>query len=889
MALDNFVKNFNKLVKRMKNFISILKVKREIWDRICFEFIPFIKELHTSLKKINLGRDISEVDDIKKVLANVKSSLDEYAFRVKYLKNSISNDIFEINKAIVKINPYSDVEIDIIFKNKQKMLGEIYNEIEDLENEIHTTIQTVNKLFEDLDKVYNLKKIFNAIKKNLSILKRNIDELQKLDKKTDEIRKILIREFMPKIQTLEMAFYLLDGLYEIFSTFRDDKKFLHSKMHFLLDDTEFILKQLPIWFKKVREDLLNIQERIKDIKFDVNFYQFQDYSRVPSFYNLRYVRKNFEVLENLIFKLNDKIKSLNDKLGYYGDFIKDLNLLAKIEWNKKIKEKRDFKSFALRESFDFVVLNGDIYRKIECLEEKFSYITGFYKKFLILSNYVIRAIRMFNGFKKIIELNYDFEDLFQDINRLRNSYDFVEVSPSGILKFGISNLPSVDNIHLYAEVNTVTVLKQVSSNLFTLSPSGKKIVPGLALWAEIGKSANKLIFKLRPNLKWHNGKDIKLEEIRESYMHFKEKGDLPLLEGLIDIKTYPEKNEIEFDFEGPGFNYFLKMALPNANVFLKDKFCGPFYLKEKTDEKFVLEANFYYHYGPPFLKRIEFIKISEAEKELEKGKIDIGSISYSNVSKFEKKENFEILSVERASLNFLNLIQRKDFLKKREVREAITYLLNWDLIKSGEERGVRKAARGLFLPIFEELFSDVFYRYRVSDFKKAWRILKHHIKNIREVSWVRSDTRFNREFYNYLKINLEKMGIKVKEIVSEKVLKYLRERKVDIGISGWLPDTPDAVDFLFPLFHSSGIKKGTNKTMYSDYYADFLMEIAKDISEPYQRKRIAKLIEKKVLLEDFAVIPLYFAKQFYAYKNNIKNLLIPPLTHSLELFYVYKI
>ena len=77
--------------------------------------------------------------------------------------------------------------------------------------------------------------------------------------------------------------------------------------------------------------------------------------------------------------------------------------------------------------------------------------------------------------------------------------------------------------------------------------------------------------------------------------------------------------------------------------------------------------------------------------------------------------------------------------------------------------------------------------------------------------------------------------------------------------------------------------------MYSDYYADFLMEIAKDISEPYQRKRIAKLIEKKVLLEDFAVIPLYFAKQFYAYKNNIKNLLIPPLTHSLELFYVYKI
>jgi peptide/nickel transport system substrate-binding protein len=85
----------------------------------------------------------------------------------------------------------------------------------------------------------------------------------------------------------------------------------------------------------------------------------------------------------------------------------------------------------------------------------------------------------------------------------------------GTFRVGMITAGSAETINPAHAVNNVDLLRiaQLYDNLFTVGPDVKTLVPALALSAEPNKNATVWTLKLRPNVKWHDGKPFGADDV----------------------------------------------------------------------------------------------------------------------------------------------------------------------------------------------------------------------------------------------------------------------------------------------------------------------------------------------------------------------------------------
>ncbi|MFH0948108.1 MAG: peptide-binding protein [Elusimicrobiota bacterium] len=422
------------------------------------------------------------------------------------------------------------------------------------------------------------------------------------------------------------------------------------------------------------------------------------------------------------------------------------------------------------------------------------------------------------------------------------------------------------------------------------------IVGDLAESWTVSADGKTIIFNLRENVKWHDGKPFTAEDVEFTYQKLIDpkvktpySSDFELVKKFEIINPYKIKITYKEPFS-PGLISWgmgiipkhIFSAINGNNDFnthpanRKPIGTGPFrFVEWKTDEKIVLEANSDYFEEPPKIKKYIYRIIPDQSVqflELRNETIDSMGLTpdqYNAYKNFFKNYNkFRYPSFGYAYLGY-NLIN--PLFKEKEIRQAIAHSINKKEIIDGILLGLGVPVTGPYPPTswaYNPEVSD--YDYNPEKTKKIFQkfgwidsdkdgILDKNGKKFEFTIITNQGNKSRAVAAELIQAHLKKVGIKVNIRILEWstfIHQYIDKRNFDAVILGWsLSRDPDQ----FSLWHSSQKKEGQyNFVSYQNKEVDKLLEEGRRIFDEKKRQKIYRKIHK-ILAEDQPYTFLYVA------------------------------
>lgn len=479
--------------------------------------------------------------------------------------------------------------------------------------------------------------------------------------------------------------------------------------------------------------------------------------------------------------------------------------------------------------------------------------------------------------------------------------------------------------HLGAEPATLNPVTATDASESTIN-SGKiyetllkrdneslKLVPVLAESWEVSDDKLKYTFKLRKDVKWHDGEQFTSDDVVFSYNAIMDpKVDSPHLKSyyqeILDVKALDEYT-VEFTYARP---YFLAlefcggMPIVPEHIFSEGDFntnpagrkpvgTGPYrFVEWETGSEIVLEKYGDYWGEEPSLENIVFKIIADptvAFQVLKREELDVAGLTpiqwdrQSNTEAF--RSHFNKHSYFRPNYNFIGWNMNKPFFKDEKVRTAMTHLVDRQLILDKILLGLGAVVTNPFYinsPEYPEDIDPVPF-----DPEKARMLLD-------EAGWKDSDgdgirdkdgTEFEFEFLlpsgsdtsekiaTILKEQLDNNGILMNIRKTEWAVftTRLSDRKFDAVILGWSMGVESDP---YQIWHSSQVGKGSNFVGFQNDRADELIETAR--KEFDRKKRIELYREFARIVHDKQPYTFLFCrKSTVAVHNRFENVNVYPL------------
>jgi peptide/nickel transport system substrate-binding protein len=289
----------------------------------------------------------------------------------------------------------------------------------------------------------------------------------------------------------------------------------------------------------------------------------------------------------------------------------------------------------------------------------------------------------------------------------------------GTLIYALSGDPAHFNIGITTDLNAQQAAGQMFSQLIRLDVNGK-VTGDLAESWEVAPDGLSYTFRIRKNVKWHDGKPMIAEDIRWALTEITMKYNPIASTGFAPVASVeaPDDSTLVIRMKHP-FAAFMPWAFVNQWIYPKHLYqgtdprqnernyknpvgTGPFMLKESVRGSHILmERNpNYYKAGQPYLDRVVAKIIPDAAARvvaLETGEVDYISIyglPSSAVPDLRKNKDVTIFT-HRTRVNYGGIMAhmnlRNEFLKVKEVRQALSYAIDRKLI-------VERAVTGLAVP-----------------------------------------------------------------------------------------------------------------------------------------------------------------------------------------------
>ena len=413
----------------------------------------------------------------------------------------------------------------------------------------------------------------------------------------------------------------------------------------------------------------------------------------------------------------------------------------------------------------------------------------------------------------------------------------------------------------------------IFNSLMDRSEDTYEWLPSLAEKYEISKDGKSFTFTLRDGVKWHDGQPVTAEDVKYSFdVYFEGRFDAPqmkvYLEGIREVKVLAPRT-VQFITKQAYFKNFETVAGltiipkhfygsgdPKDPKFNKTLIgTGP-YLLESWDkgQKILLKKNpAYYGAKLPYFQdrfqipRIYFRLVKEEAVALEllkKGDLDeIGLTAEQYIQKTRGPEwGTKVLAVKgqnssptNFNYGFIGWNFKHPFFKDRDVRMAMSHLVNRDFMIEKFEFGMKEKAVGPFGNKSSASSPNV--KAVEFDPKKALALLEKAgwkmgatglAKKIdgRETAFEFTLLNANKDYEKYwtvVKEDMKKVGItmNIKTIEWNSFLKLLDERKFDAVTLGWSVNSiePDPKQ----IWHSASMKsRGSNFIGYSNPKVDQL-------------------------------------------------------------------
>jgi len=335
---------------------------------------------------------------------------------------------------------------------------------------------------------------------------------------------------------------------------------------------------------------------------------------------------------------------------------------------------------------------------------------------------------------------------------------------------------------------------------------------------------------------------------------------------------------------------------------------GPYKLKSLGIDVIRLDAFDKYWGEKPANTGIDIQRFSSSSNlfnAFRSGAIDIAYLSLnpdqiSSLEKGVKQGNWQMISANGNTINYMLINVKSEPLNRIEVRQALAALINRPVIN---ERVLQNQGEKLYslIPTTFNEYKPIFdLKYGDGNIEKAKQLLTQAGYTPENPATIELWYASNSSNKGFLGLTLKALAdrdlggllnLQLNSVESTTAFKYLEEGIYPTFILDWYADFLDADNYIQPFLECSkgsvetGCSKGSSQYQGSFYYSDRMNQlIAQQRQEqnPETRKLIFEEIQQ-LLAEDVPYIPLWQDKTYVFAKNGIQNIRLQ-LTQQLPFW-----
>lgn len=466
------------------------------------------------------------------------------------------------------------------------------------------------------------------------------------------------------------------------------------------------------------------------------------------------------------------------------------------------------------------------------------------------------------------------------------------ISTDDILKIAQSGNPRSLDVHNANDGFSLRINKQIYSRLIEID-GDRNIIPGLAeSWKKIDDRTYD--FKIRDNIKFHNGDILKLEDIKFSFERMLNSPRISFIVPPIEEIEIIEPNIVRIITKTPFAPLLYHLSHPALGIVNKKVIessgenppiigTGPYkYNSWIIGDQVVLDKNSDYFLTPPSFDKLIFKTITEPtnrEIALETKEIDVAlDISTIDAPKIKANKDFALYTKPSYSYRYLGFNNQKDIFQNKNLRKAIDYAIDKESIVNIILNGYGYVANSVIAPnVFG--FTDTVKNagYNLDKAKELMKDLNY--KNNLTLELLTTGSSDDKAIAEVIQANLKEIGIDVKiNIVESGTFYDLTEKGFyDMFLGSWGTVTGDADYGLYPMFHSKSIGSPGNRSFYSNALVDLLLDKGKTTVSESERLKIYQQAQEQIV-NDTPHVMLYNSVIIVGAQKNIKGLNIHPVT-----------
>lgn len=474
----------------------------------------------------------------------------------------------------------------------------------------------------------------------------------------------------------------------------------------------------------------------------------------------------------------------------------------------------------------------------------------------------------------------------------------------------LPSLPVSFNPKSYYDAYSIFVASQIYDRLFDFDEL-LNIKPKLVTTWSSEQNGKVWIFKLRPDVYFHNGKKFDANDVAFTLKTLLEKDSIKrhefsIIEGARDFQEGKTKDvagikiltpdSIQISLTRPFPPFLSSFGAPNTEIIPNNyggkseaEFAespigtGAFKFAEyKKGEYLKLIANENYFLGAPKLKEIIFqqAKSEDALKGFNNG-------YYQDVERYyfssnDIRKSYTSIKSLQANTNIITFNARRKPLDNVNFREAIAHAIDKKALVQACF-AEQSPANSLVPPGLGGHYPDLApLTYGLDIAKKKLKAAKLTPEQLKRVyTLIRPDNHPCQEgFAKFFESSMQKIGLnfKVIPVSFDKLIKsYVEPHNYDLINFTITADNPEAF-FILNTFRSGyplSFGGSTNKK------TDEMLEQASITEDRYERFKIYRDIQK-IFIDEALVIPIYYKVVSSVFQENVRGVVNPPLTDYIS-------
>ena len=444
------------------------------------------------------------------------------------------------------------------------------------------------------------------------------------------------------------------------------------------------------------------------------------------------------------------------------------------------------------------------------------------------------------------------------------------------LNFAVSAEPNSLDPMAIAMMSTFTITYAIYDNLFEKNADGG-YDPSICEDYDVSDDGLVYTFKIRDDVKFHDGTQMTAEDVAFSINRTIEKGWAADMVAAIESVEATDDYTVVLTLSRPFGGMIGSLASPYFSIMSKA------YLEENGDDiverkpmgtgayKFVewvsgdhitLEANEDYFKGAPSIKTVTFKPITDKNTgliALQAGEVDAFlNVNYSDIPAVEEDDSLAFYSTDLAAVLSLNMNIENEILSDVRVRQAVNYAINRDNIIQGALEGQGTAANSPVPPTCDGYSEDVKgYEY---DPDKARELLKEagYEDGLSFTIKIKEDSK-NQKVAQVIQSDLKAVGIDVDIQILEAgayTTDVYSNGDYEMTISAWCAMFTDAYSLLYSQFHKDCYGGTGNITHVTSDELSSMLDSAAQAGEDEKTAAYTEVAQS--IMDNAYVAPLVF-------------------------------